>query len=205
MTAIVVFDYGVGNVHSVCRMAEAAGGTVDLTDDVDAIMNADGLIVPGVGDFDAVVTALKRHDGHHLITRRIDAGKPVLGICVGLQIMFEGSDERGSTATGLGIVPGRITRLTSPIIPHMGWSRVTNEDDLPILSGLDDHYFYFAHSYAATDAARLKDYGAGVAMADAGQPFVAALTNGPLSATQFHPEKSGAAGKQLMTNWITNL
>lgn len=206
--SVVVLDYGSGNVHSAVKALELAGADVALTGDRKAALAADGLVVPGVGAFDAVIGALRSSHGDEVIDLRLAGGRPVLGICVGMQIMFERGVERGSEAEGLGEWPGTVTELVAPVLPHMGWNTVAPDADSVLFDGLADERFYFVHSYAAQDwtldvmppfpAPRLT-------WATHGGPFLAAVENGPLSATQFHPEKSGDAGIRLLTNWLGTL
>jgi glutamine amidotransferase len=163
-----------------------------------------------VGAFEAVMEGLRRVGAPRLIERRLAGGRPVLGICVGLQVMFERGEEHGRSAEGLGQWPGAVTRLKAPVVPHMGWSPVKAPDGSVLFEGLGDQRFYFVHSYAA-QAFPLAEAPPGplarplVTWADHGGPFVAAVENGPLSATQFHPEKSGDAGARLLKNWIGTL
>lgn len=206
--SVVVLDYGSGNVHSAVKALELAGADVLLTGDRTAALAADGLVVPGVGAFDAVIGALRSSHGDEVIDRRLAGGRPVLGICVGMQVLFERGVERGSEAEGLGEWPGVVTELDAPVLPHMGWNTVSPDPDSALFDGLADERFYFVHSYAAQDwtldvmppfpAPRLT-------WATHGVPFLAAVENGPLSATQFHPEKSGTAGIRLLTNWLGTL
>lgn len=206
--SVVVLDYGSGNVHSAVKALELAGADVTLTGDRKAVLAADGLVVPGVGAFDAVIGALRSSHGDEVIDLRLAGGRPVLGICVGMQVMFERGVERGSEAEGLGEWPGTVTELVAPVLPHMGWNTVSPDADSVLFDGLADERFYFVHSYAAQDwtlevmppfpAPRLT-------WATHGGPFLAAVENGPLSATQFHPEKSGDAGIRLLTNWLGTL
>ncbi|WP_182354066.1 imidazole glycerol phosphate synthase subunit HisH [Flaviflexus huanghaiensis] len=206
---VVVLDYGSGNVHSAVRALVEAGADVELTADPKKVMAADGLVVPGVGAFDTVVDRLRALRGDRLIERRIAGGQPVLGICVGLQVLFEASDEFGSTKPGLDQFPGRVTRLDSPIIPHMGWSTVAAPTGSALFRGIEDERFYFVHSYAVhTDPAADADPIFSpplVSWSDHGSRFVAAIEQGPLSATQFHPEKSGRAGITLLRNWLSTI
>ncbi len=208
MSRIVVFDYGTGNVHSAVKALELAGADVTLTSDRTTALEADGLVVPGVGAFSAVMAALKAVRGDEIVDRRIAGGRPVLGICVGMQVLFEHGVERGVDTEGLGEWPGTVTRLDAPILPHMGWNTVTPDENSVLFRGIEEERFYFVHSYAAQDwtldvmppfpKPRLT-------WAEHGVPFLAAIENGPLSATQFHPEKSGEAGIRLLSNWLGSL
>jgi len=208
VTSVVVFDYGTGNVHSAVKALELAGAEVTLTADRRQALEADGLVVPGVGAFSAVMAALKAVRGDDIIDHRLAGGRPVLGICVGMQVMFEHGVERGVDTEGLGEWPGTVTQLKAPVLPHMGWNTVTPDTDSVLFRGLEEERFYFVHSYAAQEwtldvmppfpQPRLT-------WADHGGPFLAAVENGPLSATQFHPEKSGEAGIRLLSNWLGSL
>ncbi|WP_054952324.1 imidazole glycerol phosphate synthase subunit HisH [Flaviflexus massiliensis] len=206
---VVVFDYGSGNVHSVARALGAAGADVELTSDPAKAMAADGLVVPGVGAFDTVVSRLRALRGERFIERRLAGGMPVLGICVGLQILFEGSDEHDSTKPGLEQFPGRVTRIQSDIVPHTGWSTVEAAPGSKLFQGIENERFYFVHSYGVhTDPAAKADERfeeMAVTWAEHGSRFIAAIEQGPLSAVQFHPEKSGEAGLQLLRNWLSTL
>jgi glutamine amidotransferase len=206
--SVVVLDYGTGNVHSAVKALEAAGARVELTADREAVLAADGLLVPGVGAFAAVMEALGRVRGGELIERRLAGGRKVLGICVGMQIMFERGVERGVETEGLGEWPGVVEELRAPVLPHIGWNAVDAPDDSALFAGLHDERFYFVHSYAARSWS-LDPVGAfahpRVTWAEHGERFVAAVENGPLSATQFHPEKSGEAGIRLLGNWLATL
>ena len=205
---VAVLDYGSGNVHSAVKALDKAGADTTLTRDRDAVMNADGLLVPGVGAFTAVMEQLKAVRGDELIERRLAGGRKVMGICVGMQILFDRGVEHGIDTDGLGEWPGTVKQLDAPVLPHMGWNTVEAAPDSRLFAGIEDERFYFVHSYAATDWT-LEAYGAfqspRVTWATHGQRFVAAVENGPLSATQFHPEKSGEAGLQLLRNWIATL
>ena len=202
---MVVLDYGSGNVHSAAKALEAAGARVELTADCDRVLAADGLLVPGVGAFSAVMDALRAVRGDELIDRRLAGGRPVLGICVGQQVMFESGEERGIITAGLGQWPGTGTALRAPTVPHMGWNTVETSADSKLFAGLHDERFYFVHSYAAHEWT-LDPHPAipapVVTWAEHGERFVAAVENGPLTSTQFHPEKSGAAGLRLLSNWL---
>ncbi len=204
---VAVLDYGSGNVHSAVKALVAAGADVTLTRDRDLVANSDGLLVPGVGAFAAVMTALREVHGDELIERRLAGGRPVLGICVGMQVMFERGVEHGLDTEGLGEWPGVVDQLDAPILPHMGWNTVEAAEGSTLFAGVEDERFYFVHSYAATEWT-LEAYGAftkpRVTHATHGERFIAAVENGPLCATQFHPEKSGEAGLTLLRNWISS-
>jgi len=206
--SVVVLDYGSGNVHSAAKALEAAGADVSITSDRQAVMDADGLLVPGVGAFRAVVDQLKSVRGAELIERRLAGGRPVLGICVGMQVLFERGDERGTETDGLGEWPGDVTELEAPVLPHIGWNTVEAPQESVLFRGIEDERFYFVHSYAAqswTLDTQPPFPAPRVTWAQHGARFIAAVENGPLSATQFHPEKSGQAGIRLLTNWVESL
>lgn len=206
---VVVLDYGAGNVRSAVRALEAAGARVLLTRDKQAVLDADGLVVPGVGAFKAVVDGLREVGAVALIERRLMGGRPVLGICVGLQVLFEQGVEHGEQTQGLGEWPGVVERLNAPVVPHMGWNTVQPPQQTQLFKGIQHERFYFVHSYGVQQW----DFTVGsehmvppqVTWAEHGCRFIAAVENGPLSATQFHPEKSGEAGLQLLRNWISTL
>lgn len=205
---VVVFDYGTGNVHSAVKALEAAGARVELTGNRRRAQEADGLLVPGVGAFAAVVDALRRSHGDEVIDRRLAGGRPVLGICVGMQVLFERGVEHGVESEGLGEWPGAVDLIRADVVPHMGWNTVEAPDDSALFEGVRDERFYFVHSYAAqhwTLEAAGPFPKPRVTWAEHGSRFVAAVENGPLTATQFHPEKSGAAGLRLLRNWIGSL
>ncbi len=209
---VVVFDYGSGNVHSAVRALERVGAEVGLTADPGKALTADGLFVPGVGNFHACLRGLRQAGGPWIIDVRLAGGRPVLGVCVGMQVLFDGSSEPdgGHPEEGLGQWPGRVDRLEADIVPHMGWSAVTAGEGSRLFTGIEDERFYFVHSYAAL-AWPLRPRGPfevvtpTVTWAEHGSTFVAAVENGPLSATQFHPEKSGDAGSHLLENWLATL
>jgi glutamine amidotransferase len=205
---VVVLDYGSGNVHSAAKAVEAAGARVELTADRDRVLAADGLVVPGVGAFGAVMDALRAVRGDELIDRRLAGGRAVLGICVGMQVMFERGDEGGVVTDGLAQWPGTVSAVIAPIVPHMGWNTISAPPTSRLFEGLHDERFYFVHSYAAHEWS-LDPHPAIpvplVTWAQHGESFVAAVENGPLTATQFHPEKSGQAGLRLLTNWLGTL
>jgi glutamine amidotransferase len=205
---VAVLDYGSGNVHSAVKALQLAGAEVTLTADRQAVTDADGLLVPGVGAFGAVMEALTRARGPELIDRRLAGGRPVLGICVGMQVMFETGLEGDTETAGLGEWPGVVDRLSAPVLPHMGWNEVQAPEGTALFAGIETERFYFVHSYAAR-AWTMPPYDRFAAplvtWAEHGEPFVAAVENGPLTATQFHPEKSGKAGIRLLTNWLETL
>jgi imidazole glycerol-phosphate synthase subunit HisH len=202
---VVVLDYGIGNVHSAVKALEYAGASVELTADSKKVQDADGLVVPGVGAFAAVMESLKKVRGPELIDRRLSGGKPVLGICVGLQVMFEKGLEHDLETEGLGQWPGVIAKLDSPKLPHMGWNNVEAANNSKLFAGIRNELFYFVHSYAAKEFSLQVDppfIAPAVSFAEYGERFIAAVENGPLSGVQFHPEKSGEAGISLLRNWL---
>ena len=205
---VVVLDYGSGNVHSVAKALQAAGAQVSLTGNFDDALAADGLVVPGVGAFDAVMKQLGTVKAAQIIDQRLTMGKKVLGICVGLQVMFESGNEHGIETDGLGQWPGKVELLPAPVLPHMGWNTVKAPAGAKLFEGIADERFYFVHSYGVLSWP-LADTGeiipTSVTWGEYGAPFIAAVENGPLSATQFHPEKSGQAGIRLLTNWVNTL
>ncbi len=212
MTAdVVVLDYGSGNVRSAVRALERVGASVTLTADPVAAMECDGLFVPGVGNFHACMAGLAAAHGPRIIERRISGGRAVLGICVGMQVLFVGSTEPSARPLdGLGEWPGMVERLPADIVPHMGWSEVEVADGSALFAGVEQERFYFVHSYAVQHwtldvTGVFRAVAPRVTWARHGAPFVAAVENGPLSATQFHPEKSGDAGAHLLENWVRRL
>jgi glutamine amidotransferase len=197
---VVLFDYGSGNLHSAERALARAGASVEVTSDLDAAREADGLVVPGVGAYGACMAGLLAAGGDVPVADRLAADRPVLGICVGMQVLFESGDEFGVPTVGLGRVPGAIRRLKAPVLPHMGWNTVRPAEGSQLFAGIEDERFYFVHSYAARPSGQ-----AGETTAEHGETFLAAVERGALSATQFHPEKSGDAGAQLLRNWLATL
>lgn len=212
MSRVVVFDYGSGNVRSAVRALEHVGAEVELTGDRATALAADGLFVPGVGNFHACMAGLRAADGPAVIDLRLSGGRPVLGVCVGMQVLFDGSDEPSAAPQeGLGEWPGSVSRLQADVVPHMGWSDVDVAAGCALFAGVESERFYFVHSYAVQAWTLEEPTGAFAAVApkvtwaDHGGRFVAAVENGPLSATQFHPEKSGDAGLALLENWVRSL
>ncbi|KAB8168695.1 imidazole glycerol phosphate synthase subunit HisH [Streptomyces sp. 3MP-14] len=209
--SVVVFDYGFGNVRSAERAVARAGASVEITRDLDAALAADGLLVPGVGAFAACMTGLREARGDWAVERRLAGGRPVLGICVGMQILFARGIEHGVETEGLAEWPGTVGPLKADVVPHMGWNTVDVAEGSRLFAGLGpEERYYFVHSYAVHDFTLPPSGSAAiepprVSWATHGRPFVAAVENGPLWATQFHPEKSGDAGARLLTNWIETL
>ncbi len=200
MTTVVVLDYGSGNLRSAERALARAGAEVTVTADLTAAAECDGLVVPGVGAFAACMRGLNAVRGGTVMWDRLRKQRPVLGICVGMQILFERGLEHGEQTEGLGILAGDVTRLHAPVVPHMGWNTVQVPDGSQLFKGVENERFYFVHSYAAREVPD-----ALVTTAEHGERFVAAVERGVLAATQFHPEKSGDAGAQLLDNWVRGL
>jgi imidazole glycerol-phosphate synthase subunit HisH len=202
--SVVVLDYGSGNLRSAQRALQRVGASVDVTADLAAAAAADGLVVPGVGAFEACMSGLRGIGGDRVIAERVACGRPVLGVCVGMQILFARGVEFGVETSGCGQWPGAVTRLDAPVIPHMGWNVVVGAPGTALFKGLDaDARFYFVHSYAAQRWEGRS--GALLTWSTHGVPFLAAVEDGPLAATQFHPEKSGDAGAAVLSNWVEGL
>jgi glutamine amidotransferase len=205
---VVVLDYGSGNLRSAQRALERAGADVEVTADPGKTLECHGLAVPGVGAFAACMAGLRAVGGDKLIARRIRGNRPVLGICVGMQVLFAAGVEHGVQTEGCGAWPGTVERLDADILPHMGWNTVSPPPGSALFNGIEGGTrFYFVHSYAlrAPDAKSLEGRGALVTWAEHGEPFAAAAQHGVLAATQFHPEKSGDAGAVLLRNWLETL
>ena len=207
--SVVVLDYGSGNMRSAQRALERVGAVATVTSDFDEAMNADGLVVPGVGAYAACMAGIDAVRGGVIVDRRLAGGRPVLGICVGMQVLFERGVEHGLETPGLGEWPGVVEELVAPVLPHMGWNTVQAPADSHLFADVRDERFYFVHSYAVTtwtgmpaDPLRTAPR---VSWTHHGQDFVSAVENGPLCATQFHPEKSGDAGAGLLTAWVRSL
>ncbi|MGZ4453060.1 MAG: imidazole glycerol phosphate synthase subunit HisH [Nocardioides sp.] len=207
--SVVVLDYGSGNLRSAVRAVERAGASVELTSDMDAALAADGLLVPGVGAYEACMKGLREIRGERIIGRRLSGGRPVLGICVGMQILFARGVEHGVETEGCDEWPGVVERLQAPIVPHMGWNTVDVPEGTELFAGVEDERFYFVHSYGVRTwelVTNDRTKAPLVTWAEhGGDRFVAAVENGALSATQFHPEKSGDAGAALLRNWVQSL
>jgi imidazole glycerol-phosphate synthase subunit HisH len=206
---VVLLDYGSGNLRSAERALIRAGADVTVTADFEAGMEADGLVVPGVGAFEACMIGLHAVKGPRLVDRRLAGGRPVLGICVGHQVMFERGVEHGVESDGCGEWAGTVERLSATVLPHIGWNTVDAPPGSVMFSGVESERFYFVHSYAVrrwelvTKGRTTPPKVAWSRHED--DPFVAAVENGPLWATQFHPEKSGDAGAVLLRNWVKQL
>lgn len=207
---VALLDYGSGNLRSAQRAVERVGALVTVTNDPREVLAADGLLVPGVGAYAACMAGLKKVHGPRLIGERLAGGRPVLGICVGMQVLFDTGVEHGVTTAGCGEWPGTVEKLQTKVLPHMGWNTVADTAGSKMFEGIDEaERFYFVHSYGVRDWEFVGD--------DLTTPpqvfwatqdsdrFVAAVENGPLWATQFHPEKSGDAGAQLLRNWVESL
>jgi glutamine amidotransferase len=192
-----VLDYGSGNLRSAQRALERQGAQVTVTDDARSAIEADGLVVPGVGAFAACMAGLSAVGGADILARRLARSRPVLGICVGMQVLFEEGVEHGVRSPGLAVLPGRVEPLVAPVLPHMGWNTVRSGPGSVLFAGIPaGTRFYFVHSYAVHATGGL------VSTACHGEAFVAAVETGVVSATQFHPEKSGDAGAILLANWL---
>ena len=206
---VVVLDYGFGNIRSAQRALQRAGAEVEVTSDPHIALDCDGLVVPGVGAFAACMEGLRKVHGEIVIGKRLAGSRPVLGICVGMQILFEQGDEHGQRTEGCGEWPGIVRRLDAPVLPHMGWNTVDPPPGSRLFAGMDPGTrFYFVHSYAATalplpPSERMT--APLITWATHGERFIAAVENGPLCATQFHPEKSGDAGAALLANWLESV
>jgi imidazole glycerol-phosphate synthase subunit HisH len=196
---IAILDYGSGNLRSAQRAFERSGSEVVVTSDRDVALNAAGLVVPGVGAFSACMRGLVAIGGDQIVRDRIKAQRPTLGICVGMQILFRDGDEHVTSELhkGVGIWQESITKLAAPILPHMGWNTVSVTGTSQLFKGIADQAFYFVHSYAAKSPV-----GVAQVWTTHGEKFLSAVEDGAIFATQFHPEKSGDAGLQLIKNWV---
>ena len=202
---VTVLDYGSGNLRSAERALARVGAAVTVTADLDAALDCDGLLVPGVGAFAACMAGLRSVGGEKVIAARIELGRPVLGICVGMQVLFTAGVEHGVAAAGCAVWSGTVERLDAPVLPHMGWNTVAVPPGSALLAGIGEGArFYFVHSYALRmrDAGPLLADGATITVTEHGEPFAAAVEQGAVAATQFHPEKSGDAGAAVLSNWL---
>jgi glutamine amidotransferase len=197
---VVVLDHGSGNLRSAQRALQRVGAAAEVSADAQAATDADGLFVPGVGAFAACVAGLRAVRGDEAIRRRVAAGRPVLGVCVGMQVLFRSGNEHGERSLGLGLFDGDVEKLHADRLPHMGWNTVDAEAGPELLRGLSGEWFYFVHSYAAHAAP-----GATVAWAEHGEAFVAAVERDQVAGTQFHPEKSADAGAAVLSRWVAGL
>lgn len=207
--SVVVFDYGSGNVRSAQRALEHVGAKVELTSDYQTALNSDGLFVPGVGAFDACMQGINKYKGGEIIGRRLAGGRKVFGVCVGMQVLFDEGIEHGIQTEGLSQWPGVVEKLDADVLPHMGWNTISVASGSRLFAGVESELFYFVHSYGVTKWVMKGDYEKTtaplVSWCEYGEKFVAAVENGPLVATQFHPEKSGEAGLHILENWVKGL
>jgi glutamine amidotransferase len=204
MSRVVVLDYGSGNIRSVERAIARAGAEVTVTNDARLAAGADGLVVPGVGAFAACMAGLAAVGGPKIIAERLAGGRPTLAICVGHQVLFEAGIEHGVRAEGCRIWPGLVERLHAERLPHMGWNTIQTADGSRLFTGVESEHFYFVHSYGVRALPAAPERRVTWAEHD-GDRFVAAVEEGPLWSTQFHPEKSGDAGAHLIRNWVSTL
>ena len=199
---IAILDYGSGNLRSAERAFGTTGEEVVVTSDRNVALEAKGLVVPGVGAFAACINGLNAVDGSAIIRERLAKERPTLGICIGMQVLFTQGTEHseGVAHDGVGIWDGIVSKLEAPILPHMGWNTVETNSDSILFKGIESESFFFVHSYAVKNTA-----GKMQAWSTHGEKFLAAVEDGYISATQFHPEKSGAAGLALIKNWVGSL
>jgi imidazole glycerol-phosphate synthase subunit HisH len=199
---VVIVDYGSGNLRSAQRALEHVGAQVEVTDDIQRATRADAVVVPGVGAFTACMTGIRERGVDAMLRERVARSAPVLGICVGLQVLFDRGVEHGITTPGIGLLPGVVDQLEAPVLPHMGWDTVEIGQESRLFAGLAGQRFSYVHSYAVRDWHAITGV---VTTCTYGEPFVAAVEQGTLMATQFHPEKSGDAGLHLLENWLQTL
>ena len=205
MAVIAVIDYDMGNLHSACKGLEKAGAKTKITDDAQEIEQADAVVLPGVGAFDPAMQHLRSRNLETPIKNIINSGKPFLGICLGLQILFEGSEE--GKEPGLGIIPGMVRRFHSEpniTIPHMGWNQLEfTQPNIPLWANLSSHpYTYFVHSYYVDP---LNHDVRAATVTHGTQTITAAIARDNLVAVQFHPEKSSTAGLQILDNFVNQV
>ena len=208
---IAILDYGSGNLRSAQRAFELSGDEVVLTADRDVALAADGLVVPGVGAFAACMAQLESIDGVKLIRERADLGKAILGICVGMQVLFESGSEKGRHP-GIGLLRGDVVPLVAPVLPHIGWNTVVPAEGSSLFEGIENESFYFVHSYGVLGDSAISESSSNNGkpveartFTEYGEKFLSAIEYGNISATQFHPEKSGKAGEALIKNWANSL
>ena len=199
--AIAILDYGSGNLRSALRAFEQAGKEVFLTSDYTLALESEGLVVPGVGAFGACMQGLKSVRGDQLVRERLELSRPTIGICVGMQILFAAGVEHGQYE-GVGVWPATVEKLEAKVLPHMGWNTVDAAGGSQLFKGVEGESFYFVHSYAVTS---LENSKALTSWTQHDEKFLAAIEDGVISATQFHPEKSGDAGLHLIKNWVSTL
>jgi len=197
---IAILDYGSGNLRSAQRAFELAADNVVVTRDAKTCSEATALVVPGVGAFAACMEQLLEAGGAEIISDRVAKARPIFGICVGMQILFESSNEKKETQ-GLGILPGKVSELSAPVLPHMGWNSVVAAPTSKLFKGIEEESFYFVHSYASKDLVP----NSANTTTNYGEDFLAAVEREFVVATQFHPEKSGSAGAKLISNWVKTL
>ena len=199
MVKVAVLDYGIGNLRSAQKAFEISGAEAHLTADKDLVLASDGVVLPGVGNFGKCAKALTDSGVRELALLAVKTGLPFLGICVGMQLLYETSDE-SPNAKGLGFLAGKVKLLeNAPRIPQMQWNQIQLEADSPLLRGLEDEWFYFVHSYAA-EQNHLPN--TTIATCAYGSSVIAAVQKGLIFGTQFHPEKSGKAGQSLLQNFL---
>ncbi|HWB66875.1 MAG TPA: imidazole glycerol phosphate synthase subunit HisH [Mycobacteriales bacterium] len=205
--AVVVVDYGSGNLRSAERALAKVGAEVTVSSEVAAAADADGVVVPGVGAFAACMAGVQAVGADELVRSRVAAGRPVLGICVGMQVLYASGEEHGVETAGIGVLPGHVQRLRAPVLPHMGWNGVQPADGSALFAGVEQERFYFVHSYAVLPSQPSGGDGTGLAetLTTHGEQFVAAVEAGVVAGTQFHPEKSGDAGLAVLRNWVKSL
>ena len=197
---IAILDYGSGNLRSAQRACEGNGHDVCVTSDPSIAIEADGLVVPGVGAFASCMKGILDGGGDAIIRERVAKSRPLLGICVGMQILFSSGNERGVTTVGLGFFSSSVEQIDAPVLPHMGWNTIDVGAGSALFRGVEGESFYFVHSYAAKSSDR-----GTTSHTTYHERFLAAIEDGPISAVQFHPEKSGKAGLALIRNWVEAL
>jgi len=195
---IAIIDYGMGNLHSVSKAVERLGCESAVTSDPKILAEADGLILPGVGAFGDAMEELRSLSLDRLLRELTAQGKPLLGICLGMQLLFTSSEEYGEH-DGLNLLPGQVVRFQGDYkVPHMGWNRLEFKQTSPLLEGLEEGHVYFVHSYHVKPE-RQEDL---LAVTDYHQPVTAVVGRGSVFGMQFHPEKSGELGMRLLQNFV---